>query len=76
MGSTDTKIVVRGYEYVDPCRCLECAGDCTFKVPKRWFQCNPCSKGFHLAPCERFVPGFPAHLVLECEDCGYWEVDH
>lgn len=66
----------RGIDYVDPCRCLECAGACTFKVPKKWFQCNPCSKGYHVGPCESFIEERFPQMQPECARCGYWLEDH
>ena len=61
---------------VDPCRCLNCAGSCERKVPKKWFQCNTCSKGFHGLPCEAYqADRFPL-IVPECEECGLLEAEH
>lgn len=60
----------------DPCKCVACNGSCERKVRKKWFQCRPCSKGFHGIPCDGYQPDrFPA-IVPECEECGLLEVEH
>ncbi len=65
-----------GYELVEPCKCRECDGACTSLVAKKWFQCNPCSRGHHDEPCPSFVQGFPAHIIVECQTCGFEKGEH
>lgn len=67
---------VKGFEYVDPCRCPECKGECTFKVPRKWFMCRPCVRGYHVGPCPAFVPQPFPRIQLECAECGYEDPDH
>lgn len=60
----------------DPCKCVTCDGSCERRVRKKWFQCNPCSKGYHGIPCDGYKPDRFPHLVPECEECGLLEVEH
>ena len=60
----------------DPCHCTECDGGCSRRIRKKWFQCNPCTKGYHWAPCEVFQPDRLPLLVFECERCGWLEEEH
>lgn len=65
-----------GYDLTEPCQCPDCAGECTSLISKKWVMCRPCAKGFHVAPCEAFVEPFPAHMLVECERCGYEKGEH
>lgn len=65
-----------GYDLTLPCQCRECAGECTSLVAKRWFMCRPCAVGYHVAPCGSFVEPFPAHILVECVECGYERGEH
>lgn len=65
-----------GYELTEPCQCRECAGECTSLIPKKWYVCNPCAKGYHVAPCEAFVEDYPPHMIPECKRCGYEKGEH
>jgi len=69
-------VATRAEPLTEPCKCVVCAGECSFKVPKRWFQCRPCVLGYHIASCEGFVEQQFPKLQPECARCGYERPDH